>query len=68
MPKRPQLDPTKRRRLHYAERKLREAQRQLARSERSIAHWSRILADLRFERTCAVQPPLWPELESKTKE
>jgi hypothetical protein len=33
--------------------------------ERSILHWSRILADLKHERTRAVQPPLWPEEEAK---
>jgi len=24
-----------------------------------------MLADLRFERTCAIQPPLWPEEDLK---
>jgi hypothetical protein len=51
--------------MRYAERKLKEAQQRLARAERSILHWSRILADLRYERTRAIQPPLWPEDETK---
>jgi hypothetical protein len=63
----PQLDRARSRRMRYAERKLREAQRRLARTERSILHWSRILADLRHERTRAIQPPLWPEEETKEK-
>ena len=54
----PQLDQARRRRMRYAERKLREAQRRLSRAERSILHWSRILADLRHERTRAVHPRL----------
>jgi hypothetical protein len=61
----PELNRIQRRRMRYAERKLREAQLRLARTERSILHWSRILADLRYERTCAIQPPLWPEEETK---
>ena len=60
------LDPIKRRRMRLAERKLQEAQRQLARTERSILYWSRILADLKHERTRAIQPPLWPEDETKS--
>jgi hypothetical protein len=52
--------------VRYAERKLREAQLRLARNERSIVHWSRKLADLKYERTCAVQPSLWPQ--EKTNE
>jgi hypothetical protein len=51
--------------MRYAERKLEEAQRRLARANRSIVYWSRIVADLRHERTRAVQPPLWPEGEAK---
>jgi len=49
--------------MRYAERKLKEAQRRLARANRSVVYWSRIIADLRHERTRAVQPPLWPEGE-----
>jgi hypothetical protein len=64
----PQLDQARRRRMRYAERKLREAQRRLSRAERSILHWSRILADLRQERTRAVQHPLWPEEVDKTED
>jgi len=59
------LDPIKRRRLRHAERRLKEAQRQLARTERSILYWSRVVADLKYERTRAVQPPLWPEDETE---
>ncbi len=51
----------RRQRMRYAERKLKEAERRMARAGRSIVYWSRILADLRHERTRAVQPPLWPE-------
>jgi len=51
--------------MRLAERKLKEAQQRLARTERSIVYWSRILADLRHERTRAVQPPLWPDEEPK---
>jgi hypothetical protein len=51
--------------MRHAERKLKEAQQRMARTERSIAYWSRILADLKYERTRAVQPPLWPEEETK---
>jgi len=50
--------------MRYAEGKLRAAQMRLARSERSIQYWSRILADLKHERTRAIQPPLWPEESS----
>jgi hypothetical protein len=63
----PQLDRAQKKRMRYAEGKLREAQRRLARAERSILHWSRILADLRHERTRAIQPPLWPEEETSAK-
>ncbi len=59
------LDRTKMRRMRHAEGKLRAAQLQRARTERSILYWSRILSDLRHERTRAVQPPLWPEEEAK---
>jgi hypothetical protein len=51
--------------MRYSERKLREAHRRPAQTERSILHWSRILADLRHEKTRAIQPPLWPEGEAK---
>jgi hypothetical protein len=51
--------------MHYAERKLKEAQQRLTRTERSIVYWSRIVADLRQERTRAIQPPLWPEDDTK---
>jgi hypothetical protein len=51
--------------MRHAERKLKEAQGRLARTERSILHWSCILADLKHEKTRAVQPPLWPEEETK---
>jgi len=47
----PKLDKARRRRMRYAERKLKEAQRRLASANRGIAYWSRILADLRHERT-----------------
>jgi len=66
MPNNRKLDPIKRKRMRHAERKLKEAQRQLARTERSIHYWSRVLADLKHERTRAIQPPLWPEEETKT--
>jgi hypothetical protein len=54
--------------MRYAERKLKEAQQRLKRIERSIGYWSRIVADLRHKRTRAVQPPLWPEDDTKTAE
>jgi hypothetical protein len=57
------LDPALRRRLRHAEGKLRAAQLRLSRTEKSIRYWTRILADLRYERTRAIQPPLWPEEE-----
>ncbi len=57
----PKLDPTLRRRMRYAEGKLRAAQLRKSRTERSILYWTRILADLRHEKTRAIQPPLWPE-------
>jgi len=65
MPTSPQQDRVRRQRMRHAERKLKEAQQRMARTERSIAYWSRILADLKYERTRAVQPPLWPEEETK---
>lgn len=65
MPTDPQLDRIRRRRMRHAERKLKAAQGRLARTERSILYWSRILADLKHERTRAVQPPLWPEVETR---
>jgi hypothetical protein len=60
-----QLDPARQRRMRLAERKLQAAQLRLTRTERSIQYWSRVLADLKYERTCAVQTPLWPEEEVK---
>jgi hypothetical protein len=51
--------------MRHAEHKLKEAQGRQARTERSILHWSRILADLKHERTRAVQTPLWPEEEAR---
>jgi hypothetical protein len=60
-----QLEQARRRRMRHAERKLKEAQRRLALTERSILYWSRIVADLKHERTRAIQPPLWPEEETK---
>ena len=65
MPIDPQLDRIQSKRMRHAERKLKEAQRQLARTERSILYWSRIVADLQHDRTRAIQPPLWPEEETK---
>ena len=65
MPADSQLDQARRQRMRLAERKLKEAQQRLARTERSIVYWSRILADLKHERTRAVQPPLWPEEQTK---
>jgi len=65
MPAKTKLDPAQCQRMRYAERKLKEAQQRLTRTERSILYWSRILADLKHERTRAVQPPLWPEGETK---
>ncbi len=59
------LDPAQRRRMRNAERKLRDAQKRLTQTERSIRHWSRVLADLKYEKTCATQPPLWPEAEAE---
>jgi hypothetical protein len=63
----PQLDPALRRRMRYAERKLKDARQRLAQTERGIVYWSRVLADLKHERTRAVQPPLWPEEETNDK-
>jgi hypothetical protein len=51
--------------MRYAERKLREAQLRLARAQRSIVYWSRKLADLKYERTCAIQPSLWSQEKTK---
>jgi hypothetical protein len=68
LPKNPKLDPAQRQRMRYAERKLKEAQQRLTRTERSIVYWSRIVADLKHERTRAVQPPLWPEEETQSSE
>jgi hypothetical protein len=68
MPADLQLDRARSQRIRLAERKLKEAQQRLARTERSILYWSRILADLRHERTRAIQPPLWPEEDPKADE
>jgi hypothetical protein len=65
MPADPKLDRAQRRRMRNAERRLKEAQQRLVRAERSVVYWTRMLADLRFERTCAIQPPLWPEEDLK---
>ncbi len=65
MPADLQLDRARSQRIRLAERKLKEAQQRLARTERSILYWSRILADLRHERTRAIQPPLWPDEQTK---
>jgi len=59
----PQQQKARRHKLREAERKLKEAQRRLSRAERSVVHWSRTVADIKYERTCAIQPPLWPEEE-----
>jgi hypothetical protein len=67
MPENKKLEQAERRRLRYAERKLREAKLRLTRAERGIVYWSRILADLRHKRTRAIQPPLWPEEDTKKK-
>lgn len=67
MPNDPKLERARRQRMRYAERKLKDAQLRLARTERSIVHWSRILSDLRHERLRAVQPALWPEEDTNTK-
>jgi hypothetical protein len=64
MPIDKQLERSQRQRLRNAERKLKEAQQRLARTERSVTYWSRIVADLKHERTRAVQHPLWPEEEA----
>jgi hypothetical protein len=53
MPADPQLDRIRRRRMRHAERKLKEARGRPARMKRSILHWSRVLADLKHERTSA---------------
>jgi hypothetical protein len=67
MPENRKIELAERRRLRYAERKLREAKLRLTRTERSILYWSRILADLRHNRTRAIQPPLWPEEDTNRK-
>jgi hypothetical protein len=68
MPADLQLDRARSQRIRLAERKLKEAQQRLARTERRILFWSSILADLKHERTRAVQPLLWPEEEPKADE
>ena len=60
-----QIDCAQRQRMRHAERKLKEAQQRLARTERSIQYWSRIVADLKHERTRDIQPSLWPEEEPR---
>jgi hypothetical protein len=67
MPENKKIEQAERRRLRYAERKLSEAKLSSARAERGILYWSRILADLRHKRTRAIQPPLWPEEDTKKK-
>ncbi len=52
--------------MRHAERKLKEAQKQLTRTERSILYWSRVVVDLKHERMRAIQPPLWPEDETRS--
>jgi hypothetical protein len=54
--------------MRHAERKLKEAQQRLMRTERSIHYWTRILADLRHERTRAIQHPLWPDEVDKSED
>jgi hypothetical protein len=68
MPADPQLERARRRRMRHAERKLKEAQQRLMRTERSIHYWTRILADLRHERTRAIQHPLWPDEVDKSED
>ena len=65
MTQNPHFDKTRRRRMRMAERKLREAQSRMARTERAIQYWSRIVADLKYERALAVQPALWPVEDAK---
>ena len=65
MTQNPHFDKIRRRRMRLAERKLREAQSRMARSERAIQYWTRIVADLKYERVLAVQPPLWPIEDTK---
>jgi hypothetical protein len=50
-----QVDRIKRKRLRHSERKLTEALRHRLRSESSISFWSKVIADLKLERTRAVQ-------------
>jgi hypothetical protein len=65
MPGDPQLDRAQRRRMRSVEHKLKDAQKRLVRAERSVVYWTRMLADLKYERIRAVQPPLWPEGDLK---
>jgi len=65
MTQNPHFDKTRRRRMRMAERKLREAQSRMARTERTIQYWSRVVADLKYERVLAVQPALWPVEDAK---
>jgi len=65
MTQNPHFDKIRRRRMRLAERKLREAQSRMARTERAIQYWTRIVADLKYERVLAVQPPLWPIEDTK---
>lgn len=66
MPEKPKIDQAQRRRMRYAERKLCEAQQRLTRTERWIKYWPPVLADLKYERTCVVQPPLWPDEQAES--
>ncbi len=63
MPTDPQVDRVRRQRMRHAERKLREVQQRLVRTERRLVYWPRIVADLKYETTQAVQHPLWSEEE-----
>jgi hypothetical protein len=68
MPIDTQIDNARQRRMILAERKLKEARLRLARTERSILYWSRVLADLKYEQSCAIQSPLWPSEEGTLSE
>lgn len=49
------------RRIKYASKKLKDAQVRWARAERSVTYWTRVLNDLKYEATQAVQLPLIAE-------
>ena len=51
--------------MRMAESKLREAPSRMARTERAIQYWTRIVADLKYERVLAIQSPLWPVEDRK---